>query len=53
MKAVVLKETGGPQVLQISEVEIPKVAPYTCLKKIKAFGINRSKLMTRQGHSLP
>lgn len=51
MKAVVLKETGGPQVLQISEVEIPKVAPYTCLKKIKAFGINRSELMTRQGHS--
>lgn len=51
MKAVVLSETGNSEVLKISEVEIPRVKPGWVLIKIKAFGINRSELMTRQGHS--
>lgn len=51
MKAVILKETGAPEVLKVSEVEIPKIKPGWVLIKIKAFGINRSELMTRQGHS--
>jgi NADPH:quinone reductase-like Zn-dependent oxidoreductase len=52
MKAVVIHETGGPEVLKIEEREIPSVEPGKVLIRIKAFGLNRSEMFTRLGHSV-
>ncbi|MGG6313100.1 zinc-binding alcohol dehydrogenase family protein [Paenibacillus macerans] len=51
MKAVVLNQPGAPEQLKVSEVLKPVVKPGWVLVKIKAFGINRSEIFTRQGHS--
>lgn len=48
MKAVVLIQTGAPEVLQLIEVPIPAVKPGWVLIQVKAFGLNRSELMMRQ-----
>jgi NADPH:quinone reductase-like Zn-dependent oxidoreductase len=51
MKAVVIREPGGPEVLKIEQVPISKPKPGWVSIKVKAFGLNRSELFTRQGHS--
>ncbi|QQO07673.1 zinc-binding dehydrogenase [Breznakiella homolactica] len=51
MNAVVLKQPGPPETLAISRVPVPAVKPGWVLVKVKAFGINRSEIYTRQGHS--
>jgi len=51
MKAVVIHEAGGPEVLDAEERPVPKVKPGWVLIQVKAFGLNRSELFTRQGHS--
>ncbi len=51
MKAAVIYEAGGPEVLKIENRPIPKPQEGQVLIKIKAFGLNRSELFTRQGHS--
>lgn len=51
MKAVVLKKPSAPEDLVVEEVPIPEVKSGWVLVKIKAFGINRSEMYTRQGHS--
>ena len=51
MKAVVISQPGGPEVLKITQLPIPTPAPGQVLVQIKAFGLNRSELFTRQGHS--
>ncbi|WP_342387913.1 zinc-binding alcohol dehydrogenase family protein [Salinicoccus bachuensis] len=51
MKAVVLENPCSAQELHISEIPVPKVRPGWVLVKIKAFGINRSEIFTRQGDS--
>ncbi|EMF14255.1 GroES-like protein [Sphaerulina musiva SO2202] len=51
MKAIVIHEPGGPEVLKIEERPIPTPQPGQILIRIKAFGLNRSELFTRQGHS--
>ncbi|UPV77747.1 zinc-binding alcohol dehydrogenase family protein [Bacillus rugosus] len=51
MKAVVLEKPCSAQDLAVREVPIPKVKPGWVLVKIKAFGINRSEIFTRQGDS--
>jgi NADPH:quinone reductase-like Zn-dependent oxidoreductase len=51
MKAVVLERPCRAEELKVSEVEMPVVKPGWVLVKIKAFGINRSELFTRQGDS--
>jgi len=48
MKAVVLKNTGKPEVLAVSEVPVPTVKPGWVLIQVKSFGLNRSELMMRQ-----
>jgi NADPH:quinone reductase and related Zn-dependent oxidoreductases len=40
MKAIVIHETGGPEVLSYEDVPTPEVKPGWSLVKIKAFGIN-------------
>ena len=51
MKGVVVEQPGGPEVLKIRELPIPTPRPGWTLVKIKAFGLNRSEMFTRQGHS--
>ncbi len=51
MKAVVIREPGAPEVLKIEELPVPQPAPGWVLIRVKAFGLNRSELFTRQGHS--
>lgn len=49
MKAVVLKKTGGPNVLSITEIQKPVPGENEILVKIKYSGINYADLLTRQG----
>lgn len=51
MKAVVLEKACKAEELVVHEVPIPEVKPAWVLVKIKAFGINRSEIFTRQGDS--
>ncbi len=51
MKAVVVHESGGPEVLKVEERPVPDVKPGWILVRVRAFGLNRSELFTRQGHS--
>jgi NADPH:quinone reductase-like Zn-dependent oxidoreductase len=51
MKAVVIYEAGGPEVLKIENRPIPSPQSGEVLIRVKAFGLNRSELFTRQGHS--
>lgn len=51
MKAAVIHEAGGPEVLKIESLPIPTPKSGEVLIRVKAFGLNRSELFTRQGHS--
>ena len=51
MKAAVIREAGGPEVLKIENRAIPTPQSGEVLIRVKAFGLNRSELFTRQGHS--
>src|SRR5580693_1370965 len=51
MKAAVIHEAGGPEVLKIESLLIPTPKSGEVLIRVKAFGLNRSELFTRQGHS--
>lgn len=51
MKAAVVHEPGGPDVIVIEQRHIPVPQNGEVLIAIKAFGLNRSELFTRQGHS--
>jgi NADPH:quinone reductase-like Zn-dependent oxidoreductase len=51
MKAAVIREAGGPEVLKIENLAIPTPQRGEVLIRVKAFGLNRSELFTRQGHS--
>ena len=51
MKAAVIHEPGGPEVLKIETRAVPRPADGQVLIRVKAFGLNRSELFTRQGRS--
>lgn len=51
MKTAVIYEPGGPEVLKLERRPIPKPTNDQVLIRVKAFGLNRSELFTRQGHS--
>src|SRR5215469_14156729 len=51
MKAAVIYEPGGPEVLKIESRPIPTPGAGQVLIRVMAFGLNRSELFTRQGHS--
>ncbi|MGB5609631.1 zinc-binding alcohol dehydrogenase family protein [Eudoraea sp.] len=51
MKAAITLQSGAPEVIQMQERAIPEIKEGWVLIKIKAFGLNRSELFTRQGHS--
>jgi NADPH:quinone reductase-like Zn-dependent oxidoreductase len=49
MRAVVLDAPGPPDALTIRELPVPTPAAGWVLIEVKAFGLNRSELHTRQG----
>jgi NADPH:quinone reductase-like Zn-dependent oxidoreductase len=51
MKAAVIYEAGGPDVLKVEQRPVPMPGMGEVLIRVKAFGLNRSELFTRQGHS--
>ena len=51
MKAAVIHEAGGPEVLKIESLPVPVPKNGEVLIRVKAFGLNRSELFTRQGHT--
>ena len=51
MKAAVIYEAGGPEVLKIETRPIPTPQAEEVLIRVKASGLNRSELFTRQGLS--
>lgn len=51
MKGVVIRKAGAPEVLKIEDRPIPDPKPGWVLIRVRAFGLNRSELFTRQGHS--
>jgi NADPH:quinone reductase-like Zn-dependent oxidoreductase len=51
MRAAVVHEAGGPEVLRLEQLPIPAPGPGQLLIRVHAFGLNRSEMFTRQGHS--
>jgi NADPH:quinone reductase-like Zn-dependent oxidoreductase len=51
MKAIVVERAGPPEVLQIQDRPKPEPELGRVLIRVRAFGLNRSELFTRQGHS--
>ena len=51
MKAIVVEHAGAPDVLQIRVLPRPQPRPGWVLMQVKAFGLNRSEMFTRQGLS--
>ena len=51
MRAAVLRAPGGPEALHLENRPVPIPALGQVLIRVKAFGLNRSELFTRQGHS--
>jgi NADPH2:quinone reductase len=49
MRAVVVDQPGGPEVLRVKDVPIPDPAPGWVLIRVEAFGLNRSELHFRSG----
>lgn len=49
MKAVVLKQTGGVEVLRVSEVADPEIGASDCLVRIRYAGVNYADILSRQG----
>ena len=53
MKAVIITQPGGPEVLQIQEREVPQPADHEVLIKIHAAGVNRPDVFQRKGNYPP
>ena len=48
MKAIVVHEAGGPEVLKVERRPLPTPEQGWVLVQVKAFGLNRSEMFTRQ-----
>lgn len=53
MRAVVMREPGAPDVLEIAEIDRPDPAPRHVLVKVTAAGVNGPDLVQRRGHYPP
>ncbi len=51
MRAVVIHAAGGPKALRLEERPVPAPMSGEVLIRVRAFGLNRSEMFTRQGHS--
>jgi NADPH2:quinone reductase len=53
MRAIVMHQTGGPEVLQLEEVPVPDPEPGQVLVRTEAIGINFFEVRSRSGAALP
>ena len=53
MLAITQKESGGPEVLVLTEVDDPVAGPGDVLIEVTACAVNRADLMQREGHYPP
>jgi NADPH:quinone reductase-like Zn-dependent oxidoreductase len=51
MRAAVVEKPGPPEVLQVRDAPRPVPRAGWALIRVRAFGVNRSEMFTRQGHS--
>jgi len=51
MKAVVIEEFGGPEVLSYRDVPDPSLSPASVLVEVRAVGVNRGDLQQRAGEA--
>jgi NADPH2:quinone reductase len=51
MKAVVIEEFGGPEVLRYRDVPDPSLSPASVLVEVRAVGVNRGDLQQRAGEA--
>lgn len=51
MKAIRVHRPGGPEVLEIEQMPLPESRAGWVRIRVRAFGLNRSEMFTRQGHS--
>jgi NADPH:quinone reductase len=49
MRAIVIKQYGGPEVLQIEERPDPAPEPGHVTIEVKAFGLNHAEIYFRKG----
>ncbi|WP_394676342.1 NAD(P)H-quinone oxidoreductase [uncultured Sphingobacterium sp.] len=50
MKAVIITEPGGPEVLEVRDVEMPQIGELEVLVEVKAAGVNRPDVFQRKGN---
>ena len=50
MRAIVIRQPGGPEVLELSHVPVPAPAAGQVLLKVLAVGVNRPDCLQRAGH---
>ena len=53
MKAIVIKEPGGPDVLQLRDYPDPVLQAGEVLINVKAAGVNRPDIFLRKGNYAP
>jgi putative PIG3 family NAD(P)H quinone oxidoreductase len=53
VRAIIATEPGGPEVMQLREMETPSPVAGEVLIKVVAAGVNRADLLQRQGHYPP
>lgn len=53
MRAIVMREPGGPDVLELAEIETPAPRAQDVLIKVTAAGVNGPDLVQRRGHYPP
>ncbi len=53
MRAITIREPGGPEVLELGEVPDAVAGPGQVLLQVAAAGVNRADVMQRQGHYPP
>ena len=53
MRAVVITEAGGPEVLAVHDVPEPEPGPHDLTVEVAAAGVNRADLLQRQGQYPP
>src|SRR6476661_7540395 len=53
MKAIIVKELGGPEVLEWQEAPDPELQPHELLVRVRAAAINRADLLQRRGFYPP
>src|SRR5438874_9680318 len=53
MRAIVVKQPGGPEVLQLAEVPDPQPREGDLIVRVRAAGVNRADLLQRLGRYPP